>query len=90
MLPVFMGVFERMDPLNQSLTGDAFIDMVAYCLLLSLGQAILFNCNASSGGLDIVGKIMNKYLQIRLVAVDGKADLQQSSTMQRLLQLKES
>ena len=66
MLPVFMGVFERMDPLNQSWTGDAFIDMVAYCLLLSLGQAILFNCNASSGGLDIVGKIMNKYLRMEL------------------------
>ena len=33
---------------------------------------------------------MHKYLQIQLNAVDGKADLQQSSTLQRLLQLKES
>ena len=33
---------------------------------------------------------MNKHLQIQLNTVDGKADLQQSSTMQRLLQLKES
>jgi hypothetical protein len=33
---------------------------------------------------------MHKYLQIRLNSVDGKADLQQSSTMRRLQQLKES
>ena len=33
---------------------------------------------------------MNKHLQIRLCAMNGKADLQSSSTMQRLLQLKES
>ena len=33
---------------------------------------------------------MNKYLQIQLCTPDGKADLQQSSTMQRLLHLKES
>ncbi len=66
MLPVYMGIMEKFYPQNLSLTGDAFIDMVSYCLLLSLGQAILFNCNASSGGLDIVGKIMNKYLRMEL------------------------
>lgn len=66
MLPVYMGMFERMYPENASLTGEPFIDMVAYCLVLSLGQAILFNRNASSGGLDIIAKILNKYFRIEL------------------------
>ena len=66
MLPVYMGIFERMYPSNASLTGEPFIDMVAYCLVLSLGQAILFNRNASSGGLDIIAKIINKYFRIEL------------------------
>ena len=66
MLPVYMGIFENFYPENQSLTGDAFIDMIAYCLVLSVGQAILFNRNASSGGLDIIAKILNKYLRMEL------------------------
>ena len=68
MLPVYMGVFEHFYPSNQSLTGDGFIDMVAFCLILSAGQAILFGRNASSGGLDIIGKILNKYLRMDLGA----------------------
>ena len=66
MLPVYMGAFEWIFPEYQSLTGEAFIDMVGYCLVLSLGQAILFNRNASSGGLDIIAKILNKYRRVEL------------------------
>ncbi len=66
MLPVYMGIFEYFYPENLSMTGDAFIDMIAYCLVLSLGQALLFNRNASSGGLDIIAKILNKYLRMEL------------------------
>ena len=64
LLPILIGVFERIFPDNASLTGDAFIDMVCYLFVVSLGQSILFSSNASSGGLDIVGKIMNKFLRI--------------------------
>ena len=42
---------------------------VSYILVVSVGLSILFNRNASSGGLDIVAKIMNKYLHMEL----GKA-----------------
>jgi len=69
MLPVVMGIFEFLLPNNQSLTGDPAIDVVAYILVVSIGLSILFNRNASSGGLDIVAKIMNKYLRMDL----GKA-----------------
>lgn len=64
LLPILIGVFERLFPNNASLSGDAFVDMVCYLFVISFGQAILFARNASSGGLDIVGKIMNKFLRM--------------------------
>ena len=66
MLPAFMKLFELIWPNNQSMTGDATIDVVAHVFMVSIGLSILFNRNASSGGLDIVAKIMNKYLHIEL------------------------
>lgn len=66
MLPVFMKLFEIIWPNNQSMTGDATVDVVAHVFMVSIGLSILFNRNASSGGLDIVAKIMNKYLHIEL------------------------
>ena len=64
LLPVFLGVFEYLFPENRSLTGDAFLDTVGYVFIVSIGLAILFNRNASSGGLDIVAKFLNKYLRM--------------------------
>ena len=52
-----------------SLTGSQELDVLCYILVVSIGLSILFNRNASSGGLDIVAKIMNKYLHMEL----GKA-----------------
>lgn len=69
LLPVFLGIFERVLPDNQSMTGSAELDVVCYIFVVSIGLSILFNRNASSGGLDIVAKIMNKYLHMEL----GKA-----------------
>ena len=34
--------------------------------MISIGQAILFNVNASSGGLDVVAKVLNKYLHFEI------------------------
>lgn len=64
LLPILIGVFERLFPNNTSLSGDAFIDVICYLFVVSFGQSILFSRNASSGGLDIVGKIMNKFLRM--------------------------
>ena len=66
MLPLFLGIFEKVFPQFQSLTGSAELDVLCYVLTVSIGLSILFNRNASSGGLDIVAKIMNKYLHIEL------------------------
>ena len=73
--PVLIGVFEMIFPNNQSITGDQLIDVVAYCVLVAIGQAMLFVRNASSGGLDIVAKIMNKYLHMELGKAVGVAGM---------------
>ena len=66
MVPVAMGVFEIVFPSFQSLTQDPLIDVICYILVVGMAMAILFSRNASSGGLDIVAKIMNKYLKMDL------------------------
>ena len=69
MLPVFLRLFERLFPDFGSLTDSQELDVLCYILVVSVGLSSLFNRNASSGGLDIVAKIMNKYLHMEL----GKA-----------------
>ena len=66
LLPVFIGLFERLFPDIGSLTDSQELDVLCYILVVSVGLSILFNRNASSRGLDIVAKIMNKYLHIEL------------------------
>jgi len=66
LLPILIGILEIAVPNVQSITGSPFQDMVCYLFVVSAGQAILFSRNASSGGLDIVGKIINKYLRVDL------------------------
>lgn len=69
MLPLFLGAFEGIFPDFGSMTNSQELDVLCYILVVSVGLSILFNRNASSGGLDIVAKIMNKYLHMDL----GKA-----------------
>lgn len=69
LLPVFIGILERVFPEFESLTGDALLDVVGYIFTVSVGLALLFNRNASSGGLDIVAKIINRYFHVEI----GKA-----------------
>ena len=66
LLPVIIGVFEKIFPNNASITADPFLDMICYVFVVSIGLAMLFNRNASSGGLDIVAKLMNKFLHMDL------------------------
>ena len=66
LLPMILGVFEIVFPDFQSMTEEPFLDVICYILVVGIGMAILFSCNASSGGMDIVAKILNKYLKIDL------------------------
>ena len=69
MLPFFLWLFEMILPDFGSMTNSQELDVLCYILVVSVGLSILFNRNASSGGLDIVAKILNKYAHIDL----GKA-----------------
>ncbi len=69
MLPVFLGIFENIFPNIGSITDSQELDVLCYVLVVSVGLSVLFNRNASSGGLDIVAKIINKYFHMEL----GKA-----------------
>ena len=66
LMPLVMGVFEQIFPDFQSITQDPLLDVMCYILVVGVGLAILFSRNASSGGLDIVAKIMNKFLGVDL------------------------
>ena len=76
MVPGFMGLYEMLLPNFQSLTDDPLLDTIGYILVVGVGSSILFARNASSGGLDIVAKIMNKYLKMdlgRAISLSGIA-----------------
>ncbi len=66
LLPAILRVYEIVFPDFQSLTADPFLDTIGYILTVGIGLALLFSCNASSGGLDIVAKLMNHYLRMDL------------------------
>lgn len=74
LLPIFIAVFEYLFPNNISLTADQTLDAICYCVIVSIGTAMLFNRNASSGGLDIIGKFLNKYFHLEVgkgIALSG-------------------
>ena len=51
-----------LEPGQTSVMGDLWFDLITFVLILSASQAIMFSINASTGGLDILAKIVNKYL----------------------------
>ncbi len=69
LMPAIIGVYELIFPNFQSITQDPLLDVICYIVVVGIGLGMLFTCNASSGGLDIVAKLMNKYLGMEV----GKA-----------------
>ena len=69
LLPLYLGIFEVILPNQASITLDPFLDMICYTLVVSIGLSLLFATNCSSGGIDVVAKLMNKFLRMDL----GKA-----------------
>ena len=57
-------LFERVIPMNQPFTDQPFLELCFAMMLPAVGSAILFNCNASSGGTDIVAMILKKYTSV--------------------------
>lgn len=66
MLPMYLRIFEIITPNPESLSGNIVIDLACFMVVISLGQALLFSMNASSGGLDVIAKLLNKYLGFKI------------------------
>ena len=66
LMPVYLRIFEVVFPNFQSITGEPMLDVICYILVVGVGLSMLFSSNASSGGLDIVAKLMNKFLRMEL------------------------
>ncbi|MBQ7334676.1 MAG: YitT family protein [Clostridia bacterium] len=67
-------LLEIVAPLREPLTDQPFLELAYAMLLTSIGAAMIFNSEASSGGTDIVALILKKYVNIdvgkALLAVD--------------------
>lgn len=53
--------YEKLITEGTSIMNDPWLDLICFVLMLSICQALLFRINASTGGLDILAKIVNKY-----------------------------
>lgn len=62
-------VLDKVFPLSKPLTGDMMLELAFAIILPAVGSAIVFNQNASTGGTDIVAKVLNKLTSIDI----GKA-----------------
>jgi uncharacterized membrane-anchored protein YitT (DUF2179 family) len=63
-LSPWLYLLEKIAPVTQSVMGDPWFDLLCFVLLLSATQAVLFKINTSTGGLDILAKIVNKYTHV--------------------------
>lgn len=67
-------LLEKIVPINGPLTDQPFLELAYAILLTSIGSAMIFNSDASSGGTDIAALILQKYARIdvgkALLAVD--------------------
>jgi len=59
-------LFERFIPLDAPLTAYPLLELVYAVLLTGIGSAIVFKCNASTGGTDIVALILKKYTSLNV------------------------
>lgn len=66
MLSVYCWLIEVFIPISEPITEDLFIQLVIGIIISSTGMALIFNQNSSTGGTDIVAKIINKYCKISI------------------------
>ncbi len=62
-------LLDNIFPMKQPFTNDTLLELIFAIILPAVGSAIVFNQNASTGGTDIVAKVLNKLTHIDI----GKA-----------------
>ncbi len=65
-LSTFIGMMEKLYVLKSSVVDDLLLNLIFGILISGIGMAIIFYYNASTGGTDIVAKIINKYTDISI------------------------
>lgn len=75
LMSVLLAIFEKLIPLEQPISEDLFINLIFGIFIQGLGMGIVLNCGASTGGTDIIGKILEKYTNLSfgngLILIDG-------------------
>ncbi|MGI6448811.1 MAG: YitT family protein [Desulfitobacteriia bacterium] len=66
MLSGMVWLLEHLIVITNPLTGDTLLELIFAIMLPAIGSGIVFNCNASTGGTDIVAKILSKYTAINI------------------------
>lgn len=61
-----MRLFEMITPTVPELSQDHLVILIFGALFISFGQAVIFNQEASSGGTDIIAKIISKYTHLNI------------------------
>lgn len=64
MLSGIFAILEMITPMAEPFTDDLFINLIFGILIAGVGIGIIFNQNASTGGTDILAKIINKFSHI--------------------------
>jgi len=59
-------VLEKLCPMSGSITNDIFLELIFGILIGAIGMGIVFNQNASTGGTDIIAKMLNKYFHLEI------------------------
>ncbi|MBQ3225510.1 MAG: YitT family protein [Clostridia bacterium] len=57
-------LLELVIPISEPLSSEPLLELVYAMLLTSIGSAMIFNANASSGGTDIAALILKKYTSL--------------------------
>lgn len=57
-------IMEKFYPATKPLTDDLFLQLLFGILIAGIGMGIVFNQNASTGGTDIIAKIINKFFHL--------------------------
>lgn len=66
LLSVLIYILELLIPLKGPLVGDLLVNLIYGMLTTSMGMAIVFNQNASTGGTDIIAAIISKFTGLNI------------------------
>ncbi len=65
-LPLMVCLMSLINPVKVPLTDDMFLELFISAILFASGSAIVFNRNSSTGGTDIIAKILTKITHINI------------------------